>query len=219
MQRGLKDLGIVADDKSDPENIWKRFEGKANTKEVLNEKAKSLSQLICVSVFKDAELLFNQLADKDMEIEHTFEVAQTFRKLFLEFSLFYVHFTDRQAFAYLEANEREFFIDSLFVEMRTLLTSALSHSFEDLDQEMKFFADFGNAYNERQVEYGKYKKMVAEKDEGLGNTLLWEFEKKIAQILESEVGIAEFQMVIIMCVHSVITYSLGAMQIGRLFRT
>jgi hypothetical protein len=220
LQRGLKDLGVTPNNQADSKNIWERFEGKANTKEVLTEKAKDLAQLICVCTFKDVEIIFNQLEKNErLEIKSDLEVPVTFRKLFQEFILFYMHYTDRLAFGYLGVEERDIFIDNLIVEVRSLLTSALSHSFENLDQEMKFFSDFGDVYNDRQREYGNYKKIYAEKDEPLGKTLLWEFEKKIAEIIESEIGVNEFKMIIMLYIHSVSLNSLVLMQLNNLFKT
>ena len=84
---------------------------------------------------------------------------------------------------------------------------------------MKFFSDFGDVYNDRQREYGNYKKIYAEKDEPLGKTLLWEFEKKIAEIIESEIGVNEFKMIIMLYIHSVSLNSLVLMQLNNLFKT
>ena len=79
LQRGLKDLGVTPNNQADSKNIWERFEGKANTKEVLTEKAKDLAQLICVCTFKDVEIIFNQLEKNErLEIKSDLEVPVTF---------------------------------------------------------------------------------------------------------------------------------------------
>ena len=194
-------------DKSQPapeKKLWQQFQGKGNSDEILIEKAKAVSPFVVTLVIEDTKSLFQQLEkDKERKVDR-----DKFGAVFLEMALFYLHFVDRIAFQYLGAERRNIFIDALFVEIK----EALSRIHESGIDAMQFRSTFGDAYNERQVEYGKYKKLFAEKDEGTKDTLFWEFGKKIAGIFGSEMDI-----IVIMYVTTIV-YSLTALQLPELFK-
>jgi hypothetical protein len=152
---------------------------------------------------EDAKRILEELKkDKERKVDNKFG------EVVFEMLLFYLHFIDRIAFQHLGVEPRNTFIDALFIEIR----ERLSRIHESGIDAMQFRSGFGNAYNARQAEYGKYKKMFAEKDEGTKDTLFWEFGKKIAGILGNEMDI-----VVIMYVQAIV-YSLTALQLPELFQ-
>lgn len=90
----------------------------------------------------------------------------------IEVMVFYMHLVDRLAFSHLGAAGREAFADR-FVE------TVLKESLKDLATipDCDFAKSLRDTYNRRQVQYTKYKSLVAKNDEPPKDTLCWEFSK------------------------------------------
>jgi len=190
-------------DKQQNKKLWEQFKNKGNNSNILVEKAKAITPFVIGFAIEDTKRLFEELEkDKERKIDNKFG------EVLFEMVLFYLHFIDRTAFQYLKVEQRNTFIDALFIEIR----EQLSRIHESGIEATQFRSGFGEAYNARQIEYGKYKKMFAEKDEGTKDTLFWEFGKKIAGVLGNEMDI-----MVIMYVQMII-YSLTALQLPELFQ-
>lgn len=160
------------------EDLWQEFEGLKNTDDVLILKAKKLAPLVSFLSAEGTDNLFKELRNST---EYGIDDKKG-NEVFFETSLFYLHFIDRMAFQYLNVKQRELFVDDLFSEVREKMANSCENKIETITD---FFFFYSDTYNERQKEYGKYK-MFPEKEEGMKDTLFWEFEKKIAGILQSE---------------------------------
>lgn len=185
-------------------NHWQQFEGKGNTDEVLIEKAKLLAVVLVDWTHTGTKHIIDSL-QKDL----TRDLKLEFGQVFFETILFYLHYTDRLAFGYLSTEQRGTFIDALVEAMADVLDEAHPSGQEKAD----FRLMFREMYNERQIEYGKYK-LAAEKEEGLANTLFWEFEKRIIKMLGFEQD-----AIAMMSVHINITTALKYLAIPVLFQT
>lgn len=190
-------------DKPPEKLLWQQFKGKKNTEEILFDKAKSVAPFVVHMITEDSKLLFQKIKKTEKN-----KKDDKFDEVFFEMALFYLHFVDRIAFQYLEVKQRNIFVDTLFVEVRELL----SHVYESEIDATQFRSSFGEAYNDRQNEYGQYKKLFAEKDEGTGGTLFWEFGKRLARVLSSDKDI-----LVKMYIQTRI-YTLAALQLPELFK-
>ena len=197
-------FGLFKKKDSPPENHWKQFEGKGDADEVLIEKAKLLAVVLADWTHTGAKHIIDSL-QKDL----TRDLKPEFGQVFFETILFYLHYTDRLASGYLSAEQRSVFSDALVAAMADVLQEA-QPSEQGKDE---FRLIFASMYNERQIEYGKYK-MTEEKNGGLANTLFWEFEKKIIKILGFDQDIMAM-----MTVHANITTALKYLAIQSLFET
>lgn len=159
------------------EDLWKHFHGRGNSNDILTEKAKVLAAIIVDWSRTGALQLIEQL-EKDAKDK---KPNEKFSEIFLEAIILYVHFTDRIAFQLLETEQRDFFIDALMAEVIDILTEAQPTA----EKKALFGSIVGDMYNERQVEYSKYK-MAAAENEGLGGTLFWEFGKKVSSLIGFE---------------------------------
>lgn len=163
--------------KEKEKKLWQKFESKKNTEDVLIEKAKALAPIIILSISEDLKLLSKTLK-KNMDILY----GNKFNEIIYEMTLFYLHLVDRVAFQYLNVNQRNIFADTLFINIREILSGA----YESETTQTQFRSLFSKVYDERQNEYAQYKKLFAENNEGTNGTLYWEFGKKIAGILDLE---------------------------------
>jgi hypothetical protein len=110
------------------------------------------------------------------------EFAEWF-ELVLSFLCFYLHLTDRMAHQELSAEKREEIMQYLEdVSFETIITSHFKYP--TLEALINVKRKVGETFNERQIEFGKYKKLVANVKEGESpkNTLLWEFGKSVAEL-------------------------------------
>ncbi len=186
-------------------NIWKEFEGKTNTDEVLIQKARMLAPILVYTAVEDTKLLFEKL--KEDEPHRVSE--DKFDDVCLEIILFNIHLSDRFAFMCLASKKRNTFIDNLFLEVRENLSRECKSG---IDAEY-FRNTFAETYNIRQLEYGKCEIMLPEKDEGVRDTLSWEFGKKIAGVLGFEMDVF-----IITYVSSLVVSSAEIFDLPSLFR-
>jgi hypothetical protein len=155
--------------------IWLEFKGQKNTDDVIKLKSYKLSYYLVYLSAKATEKLFE---NAEIKLEES-----RYHEIFVEVSIFYLHFVDRVAFQYLEKKTKEFFMDNLFIE----LSKRILDSFKESPQSQLIFNSlFINMSNERQIEYGKYKNILPEKDENMRDSLFWEFGKKICSILKKE---------------------------------
>lgn len=158
---------------AEEQDLWKNFHGRGNSNDILAEKAKILAAVILDWARTGTlELIKHQQKDKGGE-----NSEEKFAEVFLESVILYVHFTDRIAFQLLETPQRNYFMDALIKEV----TNIFSESQSTQIQKTQLNLTINNLYNKRQIEYGNYKISAAE-HEGLGGTLFWEFDKKIANI-------------------------------------
>ena len=125
---------------------------------------------------------------KNLDLEITSKVV-------LELILFLLQLCDREIFYLLGSEKRAIIMDRVLEGLSKCLEQydeqILISSFgEQTDANLnKYFeylaktalsADFRGSYNERQSQYGVYKKLFADKGESPKNTLVWEFSKKVA---------------------------------------
>ncbi len=177
--------------KASDSQLWVKFKDRKNTTDVLVEKGKILAPFAIDLMGNNTNLLFQQIK-KDQRSRNTEGKSG---EVFFEIVLFYTHFIDRQAFQFLNQEQRYIFMYAFIEESRSLLNQTF---YKDTEEE-----EFQNYYNslweQRQIEYGQYKSIMAENDQGFAGTLFWEFGKKIAKILDSENDI-----VIIMYVQTIL---------------
>ncbi len=119
---------------------------------------------------------------------------ETIAKISTETTLFLLHFCDREIFSFVGPQKRDVIMVGVLEKFskkleehddKVLKKLYGERSDKNLDKyfdylsKSAFSVGFREAYNERQVEYGAYKKLYAEKGEPLKDTLVWEFGKKI----------------------------------------
>lgn len=197
-------FGFFKQKEEGTDNHWRQFVGRGDSEKVLAEKAKLLA-VVLVDWVKTGT---NHTLDA-LQKDNPKKLEGGFGQVFLESLLFYIHFTDRLASAYLTTEQRGVFMDAFLAAIRDVLLE----SQPDEKAREDFSGILEDTYNERQVEYSKYK-MQAEKDEGLGGTLFWEFEKRILKII----GIHEDALAMMM-VHADATATLKHLKIQDLFTT
>jgi len=182
-----------------------QFLGKENSDDVLVKKGEAIALFVIKLVSADTKSLFSQLEkDKDRKIDDS-----KFGGVLGEMAILYCHFVDRIAFQHLGAERRNIFIDALFEQ----LTETLSMIHESTIERAQFCYSFLNINNERVAEYGNYKELIGGTDTGQKDSLFWEFGKKIAGIVVSEMDI-----VVIMYVMAICSESLTALLLPELFK-
>lgn len=104
------------------------------------------------------------------------------RQFAIECIVFYVHLVDRMAFLHLGPAKREVFADRFIV-------AVVKEILRELSKEISA-DDFGDAlrdtYNQRQMQYAKYKVLIPANDEPLKGTLYWEFSKVLFGFLDDK---------------------------------
>lgn len=177
-------------------NLWEEFNGLKNTDDVVVKKATALCRPLVLLALESNEIFFERLKNLDHFDKKL--ISEKYYIVFYEVSLFYLHFIDRMAFESLEIKQRDIFMNILVFNV----CEALFEIFTELDVETKkstFLNAFNNLYLTRQEEYGKYKKLVPEKEQGFANTLFWEFGKKISEILTGENSDMSINMLTLEC--------------------
>jgi hypothetical protein len=155
--------------KDDQSKIWKEFKGNSNSKEVLEEKAKTIAPHLC-SLSND----FTNNLIKTIELK-----TNLGKMIFYETITFCIHMIDRSAFGILGDNLRNDFCTSLIDETMALaFLNYFQLKGKNVEDETNSFLDF---YNNRQNEYSNYAKLFPDKNESPENTLIWEASKKIAE--------------------------------------
>ena len=150
--------------------LWTDFKGIPNSDKIVKDKALSLTPSLIYALADDTSSLLEETRGLSPEKRSEF---------FFEMALFYLHFTDRLAFQYLNASHREIFGDALC----ECSYKQLFKLPEDEDIANQILTAFAETYNDRQEEYGKYKTISAQDGQSLRGTLSWEFGKKMAAIV------------------------------------
>ncbi len=115
--------------------------------------------------------------------------------IMFEFVYFYLHLTDRYAFGRMDEKRRGELMTGLEdLLIRNAVDTVLPKGPEDENEMVREMCL--QTFRSRVEEYSKYKKLHAEKDEGLKNTLFWEFGKVIAKLAGGE-GKASYIMPIV----------------------
>ena len=169
------------------EKLWEEFKGKGNSDDVLFDKAKAISSVVIALAKIDTESIFKNFEwARDVEKDKGKEVnREKFGQVFFEIVLFYLHFIDTKAFQYLNAEQRHFFIFALLVDVRELIPSIHEANIDGA----QFHSIFESTFNERTMEYGKYKNFLPEKGETMTDTLYWKLGEKITEILGWEINL------------------------------
>ncbi|MEI6556188.1 MAG: hypothetical protein WCL70_11410 [Paludibacter sp.] len=101
-----------------------------------------------------------------------------FGSIVVEFEYLFLHVVDRYAHMTLSENVRDKFIEALGINVIDLNYKNYGFNIEKkLIEDAKKYEI--NMLNNRTHEYSNYKKMFPNQGEGTGNTLFWEFGKKI----------------------------------------
>lgn len=114
-----------------------------------------------------------------------------FSKISFELIIFYMYFCDRLIFSYAGEEKRNAIIDGVFYTIFKTLDDYNDSDDDKNDFYLQCLAQIGSAeylritYNKTASEYAKYKKIISEKDESPKDTLVWEFSKKIANLLNN----------------------------------
>lgn len=124
----------------------------------------------------------------------------TMGEIVMEFLIFNLHQFNRTLYAWFGEEERNELMDGVLIELHYYLKQKNKKELEerygnlaidcfgDYIDELTFKSildDFYNFYNKRETEYANYLDNPKE-GEGLAGTLLWEFGKKIAKIMNRE---------------------------------
>lgn len=210
------------------EKLWQQFRGKGNSKDILIEKAKALAPIIIILSVDTTEQTLQTLKElkktKILNEKYT-NVNDKFEEVTFEILLLHLHFIDRIAFQHLGLEPRNTFMDAVLREIRKQLSDLYEIGKDSIDLNTRYHLIYlrkmiyclYDAYNDRQIEYSKYKKVFArENDKGMKDTLSWEFGKKIAKILGDEWNPAVI-LTFAMCVQSVL-YAFETLQLPELFQ-
>ncbi|MFH1200807.1 MAG: hypothetical protein V1484_00555 [bacterium] len=195
-------------EKSDTEEqiLWQRFQGKSNTDDVLTEKAKFLAAAIMdVANRGVSELIEYFVKDKKVDIS-----KDQMEEVLFETVIFYLHLADRIAFHSITAEQRHFFMS---IVLNDIIDIFLLNTKLTEEQKLQLIDTMHATYNERQIEYGNYKKLFSE-DGKDGGTLYWEFSDKIANVL---VG-PKNDIWVMMEVQNVLVRRVKILQLKELFK-
>lgn len=122
-------------------------------------------------------------------------------KIFLEFIYLFINIADRIAFIVLDLKEKAFYIDKLGKDIETILKNDVLKNYLP-NQKEAFEIIFFQELNSRMLEYYKYKKIIPEESASPKETLLWEFSKKISQLIDNSFDIVNIMLVNDLIVHS-----------------
>ena len=117
--------------------------------------------------------------------------AISYAEVLLEFVTFFLHFTDRCLFweVVAEGTAGVELRDDLMDELvERCISPGVDYCFFGLKEHAKqeYKKSSFKVHNTRMEEYSKYKKAFAEKNEGLKDTLFWEFSKNICRLVERQ---------------------------------
>jgi hypothetical protein len=187
-------------------NIWRQFQGKENTNDVLSEKAMALSTpLVLVAKENTNELLSEIGKQSNIKFKDDFG-----GELVLEMTFFFLHIIDRVAYKYIGPEKRSIFISTLLAEVLRCYSNpypgkTAPEGYSDMIMSM---------YNERQKEYWKHEKWFPEEKEGTKDTLFWEFAKNFTDICRLNMNVA-----VMMTIQSYTFSSIKAFNLPGLFRS
>lgn len=167
-------------EKLDLAKTWlSMFGGKSNTEEVLRQKAEALAQLAIADGDGGRELIskLGNVPQDGQQGDHGFN----------ETVMLTLHFADRMSYQLLPEPQRIFFTDALLESTLVALANKSnvpveSAGFEELSK------GFITTFNVRQDEYGNYR--IMDDGKGAKDTLFWEFGKKFAHALGSDMDVA-----------------------------
>ena len=97
------------------EIFWEQFKGKKNPHDILTQKASLLAPLILDHVIENTESISTKFNKSS---------ADKFDEILFELVLFYLHLIDRITSQYLQSNQRDFFIETLVLEIEKLFSRA-----------------------------------------------------------------------------------------------
>ena len=157
-------------DGSEPTPLWIYFQGKPNTAPVLFEKAKIITRLID-TIWSDGLILSAPIRGRDVNSVGRLEEDQA-RKVISENAALFLRIVDEIAFLALGADLSDEFMDALIAFVERDVTG------RGVQPEL-----FAKCLKERRTEYADYSRWVPTKNESGKGTLLWEFAKKIADIV------------------------------------
>ncbi|MBN2376696.1 MAG: hypothetical protein JXD22_09855 [Sedimentisphaerales bacterium] len=127
--------------------------------------------------------------------------AIAYAEILMDFITLFLHITDRflfQEFAETGSTGLELRDELMDELVERCINSALDFCWfgfkEDVKQEYKKSSFM--IHNARMKKYSKYKQLFAEKDEGLKDTLFWEFSKNICSLVENQHNIGLMQLCI-----------------------
>jgi len=141
------------------------------TRRDLSRKASQIGETLPYELAKYTTIIVERLKSNWLRIDDG--IAQQFQ---IEVFAFMLHLFDRRSFEVFGPEGRDVFQNELISVMRPVVAQVLcsgSSRHASFDWVM-------DTYNERQLEYGEFKKELPEKGEGLKGTLWWEFSKKMA---------------------------------------
>ncbi len=139
--------------------------------EVLVERA----QVIANTLMEISDLAVPFFAEWYQQEKQAELDERALRRAFLETLYLWLHYIDRVSFSHLGKHGQRIFMDVLLVEFDKVFFKKFNG--------FSFPAD---GYNKRQMEYVKYRELVAPKGKGLKNTLFWEFGKNVERALGGE---------------------------------
>jgi len=163
--------------KLEKSELWKKFQGRGNSEKILQEKAEILA-LVLVDWCDTSVIKLIEHFEKDPENKN---IKEKSTELSIESIILYMHFIDRLALKSLKNEKRDFFMNILV----NRIIDIFSKNQPNQEEKRGFSSVIENIYEERQIEYSGYNLTPVE-NEGLKNTLFWEFEKKITKILGFE---------------------------------
>lgn len=193
-------------------NIWEEYSNLDNSNENLVRKSELLTPFIVylgtnydeslIKIFKSSKKPNKKIIDN---------IEKKKGDLRLKYTFLMLHLADRLAFQYLNEEQRTIFVDNL---VENVFTDIVNNSISDKSNKAVLKLSLGSIWNEFQNNYGKYKQIIADKDESFKDTLLWEFSKDISSLILNKPDLA-----ISMGTTSMITNDLISLQIQNLLKT
>ncbi len=190
--------------KNPPEiGLWDAFAGRGNSRDVLIEKAGKLAPVLVAWT----RLTTGSLIDFCEKDSRQVNVRSKTPVVAFEVLLFYLHMTDRISQRHLDRDRAHFFMDTLLPQTRNLL----AEDEKNATGLHSFAGELRDMYNDRQLEYSYYR--FGPVGEGsLKGTLLWEFDKRISELLGFIADVPT-----IMAVQSFIVEGLNYIRLQELF--
>jgi hypothetical protein len=156
-------------------SIWNEFEGKINTDKVIIEKAKKLAKTFIAFSSGGVTSIFEEM---NKSSNHNLE--NKWDDVFIETIIFNMIFTKRISEKYLKDRVRDLFNQTLLSEINNILIQA----FKTTKEREACSENFIQMYNQCENEYSLYKITPPLKTESMSGYLLWEFGKKVSNILD-----------------------------------